>query len=126
MFSGSQEAQDAYAVTGNTLGVLNTVFIVLVLAVGIGSIIAAYYVSSNPAFFLVLFPINAVIVILASVFSNAFDALIAGGYAGAANQQTLIVLVLRNFPVITVVFAFIALILAYSKTGTGGMGGRLG
>ena len=125
VFNTSTTAQEGFQHAGTTMNIMGEVFLVFVLAVGIGAVVSAFYIASNPAFFVIMIPVNAILIILTAVFSNAFESLITLMPAEATTHY-LMILVMRNFPIVCIVLAFVVAAVAYSKTPykTAG-GGRL-
>jgi hypothetical protein len=118
MFAGNAQAQSAFAAGGQTLNLMDSVFMVIMLAIGLGGIISATLIRSHPIFFVIMLFVNAITWIITAVLSNAFTTFTGTGFATAANSFPYMALVLTNFPLIAIGLSFVVAILMFSKGGS--------
>ena len=116
IFADSPQANASFQYAGTTATLMDTVFVVFLLAIGIGAIVSAALIPSNPAFFIIMLLINAVVWVITVPLANAYETIsTTTGLATAANTFSLTNAALSNFPLIAIGLSFIVAIFMFSK-----------
>lgn len=117
VFSGSAEATAAVANVTTTFNIMDGVFFITIIAIGLAAIATSFFLESHPLYFIAMMFSNIVLVILNGIFSNTFAGFAASGgvITTAANSYALTVAAMQYMPIISLVIAFISAVLFYGK-----------
>ena len=99
-------------------GVLDNMFLFLMIGLSLAAIILAAMVRVHPVFMILFFIILVVIIILAGVFSNVYQELAANpSLSTQADQLTFISIIMNFLPFIIGIIGFIIMIVMYKIGG---------
>jgi len=98
------------------LGFLNHGFVIVLIALGVAIILGAFLIRTHPAFFIISFFALVLLLLVAPQFSNMFNEIAsAPELVAAANQFPIMVTLMRNLPLIILLFGAAVMIVIYGK-----------
>jgi len=99
-----------------------TLWLIMFGGLMLGLFATSFFINTHPIFVPIYIFLLVVAVTISVPLSNAYEELAENAtLAGAATQQGLIVFIMTNLPLITFIVGLVTLIIAFAKTGEGGV-----
>jgi len=116
LFAENEQAAKAMPAAGTALGIFDGIFLLVMVGVVMGGVVAAFLVKSHPIFFILMLLVNVALVVISVMFSNSFESFIntSAGTSAAANTFPMMVFAMRHLPILSLIG--IVIVAVYSAT----------
>jgi hypothetical protein len=115
-FAEEQESKDILDKGMATLHMFDAIFMMFAIGIAAAVIIGALNVQSHPAFFIFSIVMNAIIILLSSIFTNVFDKFATSSdFASITNSFPMIVTFIRHLPIFVFVVGLIIAVVMYTR-----------
>jgi len=111
-------ASISHAQTG--LSVMDDMVVLIAIGVGLGAVVTAFFVDSNPLLFIVFVLLNVVMWTVLAPLSNVMESfLLSDSISATTNDIPISLLVIQYMPIASIIFGFLVAIMSGIPRGRG-------